>query len=231
MGRWGTDIYDSNAALDCQATITDVLERELLYWLSPEYVHHDSGWLASVLAVIEVMLLFEQRDPGSSVYIADEKAVQRWREVILSVWDGAWQDDDPAFGDPNYRHQHRSGVIQMLDRLESIARFWTNLARGIRLELTPLSSDYPLPYFSKRYWSSRDNRQFVKVDHFTYKLIEHLAKDIIYWLSPEKRGEMRTINAERVWVLADILGFLCDMYECTPGMNEKTVRTWRDTTI
>jgi hypothetical protein len=231
MGRWGKGIYDSDAALDYQSTITDRLERELLYWLSPEQVRHNSGWLASVLAVIEVMLMFEQHEIGSGGYIEDESAVERWREVFLSVWDGDWQDDAHAFGDPAYRQQHHPAIIQMLDRLESIARFWTKLSSGSREELTPLSPDYPLPYFSKRRWTNRDNKEFVKVDRFTSYLIEHMAKDIIYWLSPEKRGEMLAFNAEEVWVLADALGYLCNIYEQTPGVNEQTVRAWRDNTV
>lgn len=232
MGRWGDDIYQSDAALDYQATITSRLERELLYWLSPEQLTNDSGWVASVLAVIEVMLLFEQHEVGSSVYIRDEKAVQRWREVFLSVWNGGWQDTSYSYGDPEYRKKHRLAIIEMFDHLESVARYWTNLSKSSdQIVPNPFSQEYPIPYFSVRHWTNQDNKGIVKVERFMGELIEHLVKDIIYSLSPEKRAQVIAFNVEEVWVAVDILGFLSAIYERSPGVNGQVVRRWRDTTV
>jgi hypothetical protein len=232
MGRWGTELYQSDSALDYQSLITDRLERELAYWLSPEQVINESWWLANVLAVIEIILLFEQYKIGSNVYLQKKRAVQRWRETFFGIWDGDWQDSRPenySFSDSESRKHYRPAVIEMFDALEKIAHFWENPKRSDSLRGL-LPSVYAPPYLSMRRWANRHNIEIVQIQRFTGELIEQLVKDIIYSLSPEQRWEAWFRN-EDVWVAVDILGFLCETYERTPGVNEQVVRTWRITVI
>jgi hypothetical protein len=235
MGRWGDGIYDSDQALDYESTITDHLVREIVYRMTPEQVSHSGSWLSSVLAVIELILLFEYHDKGSSVYLLRElNAIPRWHETFFNVWDGNWTDDrfvSFAYYFPEYRQQHRAGVIALFDSLESIAQLWTNLDKNIRTEVMPMPPEYPLPYFSHILYKGQDGREFVHVDRFTGYLIEVHRKDIVYLHSPEYRSEALVFNAEEAWIAVDLLAFLCEIYELTPGVNQQTVRSWRETNI
>jgi len=234
MGRSGDRIYESDAALDYQSTITDLLERELAYWLFPEPIDNSGWWLAKVFAVIELMLLLEQNNPQSSVYITEE-TVHRLRETVLNIWDGDWHIEQEKaykaypYDDPEYRKQHRPAITQIFDHLESLARLWESASNTERPPVIPLLADYPLPYFSVRHWTNDENKKFVEVDRFTSDVIEHLAKDIIYWLSPEKRAEVMAFNAEEVWVAVDLLGMMCEVYQQPPGINQPIVQVWRET--
>lgn len=221
MGRWGEHIYGSDKALDYHLTITNLLERELAYWLSPAQVDNSDRWLAEVFAVIEVILLLEQHNSLISSAILEGKTVQQWRETIMGVWDAEWRDKGKAFKTTTYtaeyRKQHRPAVTQIFDHFHSIAHRFASLPDD--LPLTPLLPDYQPPYFSKV--GSR----------FTNDLIEHLVKDIIYFLSPEKRWESILLDVEGVWVAVDLLGFLCEVYEHSPEVNQPFVSKWRDATI
>jgi hypothetical protein len=215
--------------------ITDRLEHELALWTSPEKVFNAVWWLARVLAVIEGILLFAQRDERSSVFLEEPKAVKRWRDVFLNVWDDNQtyeRQDSNSFDDPAYRQQHRPAIVAMFDRMESMATYWSAVGTShLQLALMPLHPDYPIPYFSIRRWINLDNKEIVSVERFTSELLESLVKDIIYYLSPEKRSEALAFNVEAVWVAVDMLGFLCTAYDQSPGINEQTVRDWRTTTI
>jgi hypothetical protein len=181
MGRgFGDGIYDSDMALDYESTITDRLERDIAYWVTPEQIDRSSWWLAQVFCIIQTMLLFEEGNIGSTVYLQHEAAVRRWREVILSVWDGDWKGEkiDYPYGDPDYRKQHRPAIFAMFDRLDSIAHLWTTIgSSSTQIELTPLLLDYPLPYF------------LVRGARLIYDLMELFRKDIIYRLSAETRND------------------------------------------
>src|SRR5689334_17041815 len=136
MGRWGDGIYESDSALDYFSTISDRFEREIAYWFSSEHVIHNGYWLAQALAVIEIVLLFEQHDIGSTVYLENSNAIDRWREIFLGVWDESWQHDNQYgshiydYDEPSYRNQHRQGVVAMFDRLESVAAYWSAIGKG-----------------------------------------------------------------------------------------------------
>jgi hypothetical protein len=235
MGRWGDGIYDSDSALDYFATITDKFERELDYWFSPEKIVHESWWLVQVLPAIEMILLFEGQDMGSSTYLENPEVLERWREAFFGVWDGDWKDTytyDNPFNDAAYRQQHRPALAAMFGRLSSIARYWGAVTESSsRPELTPLHSDYPLPYFSIKRWANSQDKEIVNIERFKGDLLELLVKDIIYWLSAEKRRKVVAFNIEEVWVAVDVLGFLCEKYEQSAGVNEKAVRNWRTTAI
>lgn len=241
MGRgFGGNIYDSGMALDYHATITDRLERELAYWFSPEQVMNGSYWLAQVLTILEIMLLFEEHSIGSSVYLDQEQAIQRWRQVLMNVWDSDWTTKREGynfgfvFDDPGNRKLHRAAIAKMFDRLESIARFWTNVTHS-KTDLVPLLPDYPLPYFSIHRWTNQDNKNIVSVERVFHDLVRQLHKDIVYWLASERRDQVMKFFMpeanEEVITAADILAFLCAMYEQSPEVNEQTVRAWCDASI
>ena len=222
MGRWGNGIYESDSALDYFGTISDRLEREIAYWFSPEQVYEGSWWISRVMSPIEVILIFEQNHIGSTVYLSDEKAVLRWREIFLNVWDREWKGgiDPVEMDDYMYRQQHRPAIVAIFNRLESIAHFWATITikgNNRKANFTPLLSEYSLPYFST----------------YPSNLIEDLIKDIIYWLSQEKRRETITFYdaSEKLPVAVDALGLLGEIYKQSIGVNEKTVNNWRNITL
>jgi hypothetical protein len=235
MGRWGDKIYKGDAPLDYLLTITDKFDQELYRLFSPGENNSQSGWLAQTLTIIELILLFELQHKGSSIYVTDIKEVERWRDTFFSIWDGDWKDSltyDNIFNDAAYRQQHRPALIAIFDCLRSIAQSRLGIAKsGVQPELAPLHPDYPLPYFSVTRWLDNDNSEIFKVERFISDLLESLVKDIIYWLSAEKRAEVITFNVEEVWVAADVLGFLCEKYKQSPGIHEKFIRNWRETTV
>lgn len=222
MGRFGDGIYGSDKALDYLYIVTKRIERELAYWLSPEQVTASSDWLARILTVTEVVLLFEQYLPRGGIQLK-VKTVERWRTEFFRVWDGDWKDK-PLFNDffekAVYRQEKRPALTAMFDRLESIAGQWDTVENGRdRPALVDLHPDYPLPYFSLH-----DIR-------FAYRLLEGLAKDIIYYLSSEMRAEVEITDVEQVWVAVDLLAFLSEAYERSPSVDEQVVRNWRKTTF
>jgi hypothetical protein len=235
MGRWGDGIYESDSALDYFSTISDRFEREMAYFFCADQIAPDGSVLERIMAVIEAILMLEQADMGSSVYLEDAEAVRHWRKLFLDVWDGDWTASrtypNPC-DDPAYRKKHRPAIAAIFDRLESIARYWESVDKNNeRPALTPLHPDYPLPYFSIERWNSKDGSEHIRVERFTSDLLEALLKDIIYWLSPEKRNEVSAFHDEEVWVAVDMLGFLCEKYEQSPGVNDQSVRNWRQTSI
>lgn len=236
MGRWGKGIYDSDDALDFFQTITDQIEREAAYWFSPEQVIHNGWWLAQVLAVMEVILLFEENDIGSSSYFNNTTTVRRWRDIFMSVWDGDWKHDNEMYDSyphgydaPNYRKQHRPGIVDLFERMENLAYYWTDGEdNNPPPVLIPLLEDYPLPFFSLLRVTNRENKTFIGVEPFTHKLIESRVKEIIYLLSGKRKGY---VDEEKIWVSVDVLGLLCQTYEQSPTINNELVRTWHETTI
>jgi hypothetical protein len=240
MGRpRGGGIYDGDSASDFLSTIAGRFQRELAYWLAAENHFNDGFWLERLLAVIEGILLLEKHNDNSTVSLSREnpKAVEHWSEVFFSIWDGDWKGKETYFpsNEPEYRHQHRPAVIAIFDHLQSIAVFWESVGKSSeRPDLTPLHPDYPLPYFSiKRLINknSKDNREEIHVNPFIRDQLESLLKDIIYYLSPEKRAVDISSDGEEVWVAADILAFFCTAYEQTPRVHEEIVRTWRKAVI
>ncbi len=234
MSRSGLTNFDSDSAFDYFGEIAGYLKRELEYWIAPEYLYHEGAWLLKVLTVLELMLLFEQYDVGHSVYIHFPIAIQRWRSIIMPIWDSEWEGNKNfplTLDDYAYRQQHRPAIESIFNRLESIALYWESDLTDPP-KLSPLLPDYPLPYFSiirtKPYY-----KDIVRIERFTRQLIEQLVKDIIYWLSPEKRSESISINiaAEEVPAAAEVLSFICEMYEQDLGVNDQAVRNWRDTTL
>jgi hypothetical protein len=237
MGRSVGDIYDSSAAGNYASTIMDRVDRELMYWFSPELVQNNSWWLLQALSGLEAMLLLEEHVIGVSfTSLHDAKTVRRWREAFFSVWDGTWEQRNEhsryVLDSSDYRKQHRPAIIALFERLDSIARLWEVLGTKNPLpELLSLHPDYPLPYFSIRRHVNTHGKEIVNVERFIHDLIEFLVKDIIYYLSSEKRAEVIGFNVYEVWVAADVLELLCSAYEQSPTVNEVVVNSWRASTI
>lgn len=220
MGRWGKGIYQSDSALDYFSTISDYFERELAYQFAPEHVSTSSYWLSESIAPIEIFLLVEQNHVGSS-FFEETRAVERWREVFLNVWDGEWESErylTSQLDDIEYRQHHRSGIVGIFNQLETVAQFWATIKENDRiLKLPPLPPEYHLPYFSKH----------------PGRIIERLVKDIIYYLSAEMRPDALGFFRvhEDLPVAIDILGLLCNSYKIDPIINSKTVGKWRTITL
>jgi hypothetical protein len=221
MGRWGKGIYESDSALDYFSTITDYVEREIAYWLSPEQITKTSHWVANLIAPLEIILLLEQDEVRSTVFMNQENLVERWRETFLGVWDSPWEPDQYSrseLDDYAYRQQTRPMIVSIFDRLESINHFWVTIqTNDHRPEFTPLIVGYTAPYFSKH----------------PGRLVEKLVKDIIAYLSLEMRHEALGIFTvhEELPVAIDILGLVCNAYKRHPIVFLRTVRKWRETTL
>ena len=67
MGRWGSGIYDSDASLDFFDTIMDRISRDISFWFSPEQVDENAEWLREVLTLIEIRLIFDAHEIGTTV--------------------------------------------------------------------------------------------------------------------------------------------------------------------
>jgi hypothetical protein len=235
MGRWGDGIYDSDWALDYFGKVTDQIERELFVWLTPNLpivVWRQD--FAGLLSLLEISLLLDQHLPIGSGFLSNLEEIPNWRNTIQKIWDGDWEEKAvlPAlYNSPESRQKYRPAMMAILDRIDSIIALWNfpgNISEAPPLK--PLHPDYPLPFFSVRRRVD-ENKEFVYIDRFTSDLLVWLLKEIIYYLSPEKRFEMVRSNVETGWVAADLLAYLCAAYEQSPGIKEEAVRNWRAATI
>lgn len=230
MGRWGDEIYDSDSACEAYGLITRQIERELAFWLSPEQVTEDMGWLSNVFTVVELILLLKRSINGGDVFINNVQAVQRWREVFFSVWDGEWGNSDHSDGQNayyalEYRKQHRAAVLQRFNDLEAIAQYWTDPIDG-RPDSPPMPQNYPLPFYSFRYWTNHNNEELIIVERFIGDLIQYLENEIIVRLQLE--GERRAwMDLDYVCVAVDQLALLSESYQ-QPSVTEQKVREWRN---
>jgi len=235
MGRWGWEIYDSDAGLGFLDTITDFLEREFAFWMIPEQrIGMDvTLWLSNTLPVLEIMLLLKEYHPAA-YHIRDPKTVQRWRGEFLSVWDSDWQDTVKnlslfvgVYGDNVFRKQHRSFITAIFDHFESTAHSWGDDAEP-EIEI-PLPLEYTLPFFSVRHRTNQNGESIIIVEQFIYQLIENLEREIIYRLSLEKRAHL--YSYDEIWIAVDLVAFLCESYQISARVNQPVVRKWRDTMI
>ncbi|MCA0454805.1 MAG: hypothetical protein LCI00_12605 [Chloroflexi bacterium] len=238
MGRWGKGIYDGDSPLDYFMSITDRIEREIEYWVSPEQVANNGWWLSQVLTVMEIILLFEQHNIGlGGVPIRSNKLVQRWRSAFMPVWDTEWKvaDNYPiALDDYAYRQKHRPAIETMFKHLEDTGYEWENLGeKAVSITITPLLAEYSLPYFSIRMETNQLGQESSNFDRFIGSLIEQLVKDIIYFLSSETRWEAFGFYRleEDLPVAIDILGLLCEAYQTDPVVKHKDIKLWRATTM
>lgn len=235
MGRWDYDLYDSDGTLDYHYTITMRLEREMAYWLSPENIANDNFWLAQVLTVIELMLIFERRDTRLCSF-ESERIVRRWQDIILSVWDSDWSKEkgDYPYTLFSYRQSHRAAIVAMFDRLKDIARNYENSFEP-NIEPTPLLSDYSLPYFSIRRWVASNNKEVVSTERIVQYLFVQILKDIEFWVSSDRRERVlewdMPYSNEDVIAAVDSLALLSHAYERSPLVDVQTVQRWRKATI
>lgn len=238
MSRSGDDNFDSDAAFDYFSTVALQIDYELNYRLLPEQVDESGWWLAQVLTAIEIILLFEEHDIGSSVFYFREPTVtKRWRDVFVKIWDGNWPPskyNPRLLDDYSYRQQHRSAIEAMFNRLDSIAQLWDSVSNNTpRPELSPLLPDYPLPYFSIRRGENQFGRVHFSIEPLTARIIEQMTKDIIYRLSSENRSEAIAFNSasEEIPAAAEVLSFLCEKYHQSPGIKDKYVKNWSETCL
>ncbi|QPC81548.1 hypothetical protein G4Y79_17900 [Phototrophicus methaneseepsis] len=230
MTRWADGIYDSDAALDYFSTITDWLERELAYWLSPENVQHHSRWVAEVMSVIELILLFERYHKGSEDYVCDRRAVQRWRTIFFDIWDDEWDvvaKNDFPHNRQAFREKERATIALLFDYLENKALYLEDddLADQTRLPKVPL------PRYSKYKWYTDFGQATIKTGQVIQDLIKYLEQTIIYYHSPEKWALVISTGMEEAWVAVDLLGFITETYELSPGVYSQTVEAWYATAV
>lgn len=211
-------IYHTDAALDHVVRITDYyLLREITFHISPERVIQSSGWIADVIIVVEIMLLFDKNDIGSSVYLMDgEQTVKRWRQTFFSVWDAEWDEPERSrypFRAYAYRHANREVAVKWFDRLDELARLWSNDPRA----MTKFAPDNELPYFSIPYAG------------FTLSnLIEQLKYSIVFVLSDENHVlEVDWNEMQQVWVAIDVMALLCEAYSVGPSVTSQRVEIWQ----
>jgi len=221
MGRWGDGALDSDGSLDFFfGEIIEPMLRELSYILTLERVEQSTGWLLDVLSSLELMVLFEEQDMGSSGYMEwNIDAVNRWQTVIMPVWDGDWEDDSKWNKSPIrkqvYRVKHRQQVISYFDRLIEIGQFWHHLADDNLpdKQLTTFTPESPLPLFTGR---------------FILTLTDQLKKEIIYTLADENADIVRGIYRyyDHIWVSVEVLGFKCETYRLSPQVTEEHTTAW-----
>lgn len=221
MGRWGDGLYDSDDALDFFSTITGRLERELAHWLMPERVAPQTMWLAQIFAGLEAMIMLTELDWATSNHLEYETIIQRWKIAFLEVWDGEWSDNPNyntyQYNTPAYRKEHRSIVIKQFEYLEGVVHYWTNLGTDKQVA-EPAPFDEKLPYFP---YSGR----------LVGELMGSLEREIIYCLSAEKRSQVIFLNViYEIGVSVDVLAFLCERYQKSPGIREGVVEGWRTIT-
>lgn len=233
MSRGGTGVYDSDAAMDYFASITDMLDREINYWCVPEKVFDKAWWLENVLAPVEVLLLFDTYIGGITVFLSEPEIVIRWRETFLRVWDGDWREDNHykqvSCNEPDYRKLHRPGVVVMFDRLESVAHHWKIVGTGVEPpEITPLHPDYPLPFFSATRRVKPNKTVIPLLNQFIQKLIQERIQEILYWLTCKR---WMYVANDQVIASVDVLGFLCEVYDWPPDISEELIHTWRTSVL
>ncbi|MCA9887137.1 MAG: hypothetical protein KC546_02145 [Anaerolineae bacterium] len=230
MSRWSERLYDSDEALDFFTTITDRMERELSYWLSPENVQYHSRWLLEVVSIIEVLILCDRHKRGNEDYVCPEKAVERWHSVFMSVWDGDWEVDEKdeqhrlPYDERAYRDKYRSTVEKLFDYLRDKAGF---LGDDLLAQETQIPA-IPLPMFSKHKWQNEFGQKKIRTSVLVIDLIKHLEQVVIYYHSSEKWAFAISFGMEEAWAAVDMLGFVCAAYETSPGLYPQTVNAYRE---
>ncbi|MBI1277740.1 MAG: hypothetical protein GC179_06395 [Anaerolineaceae bacterium] len=231
MGRWGKGIYQSDGALDYFSLISDRIEREFAFQFSPERVTAEHWWVIRVIKLIEVVLLLHQHGVINVLYFDNLETVKRWQKTFFAVWDFDWKSTgNPPFDQISFRIEKRPIVERMFSQLEIVVESWVKLSPleiDLQTLLTPTSKD------SISRSKTDENLEYVFLDRFIFELIEQLVKDIIYWLSPEKRAELHSFfgGLDDPVVAVDVLGCLCEAYQTTPGMKAKVIHAWKDSYI
>src|SRR5687768_5145463 len=58
---------------------------------------------------------------------------------------------------------------------------------------------------------------------------ENLIKSIVFYLSPENRGDALAFGVEEVPASIDILATICEHYQISPRIPPRTIRKWLET--
>jgi len=235
MGRWGDGAFDSDGSLDFFASeITRPILREIAYLMTPETLSYQSksGWLLDTLTIIEILLLFDEHQIGSSAHIANlTDAVKRWREAIIKIWDDDWQDesrlDNIPYSSQAYREEHRLQVVGYFDRLSELAIFWDN-AWDPDDELTNYIPQKSLPFFSSGVGKYGNGETYYWTGEIIHFLINHLKQQIIYTLADENADTVRGIYAyyDHIWISVEVLGFICKTYRLSPQVTQDHIKAW-----
>lgn len=117
--------------------------------------------------------------------------------------------------------------MNMFSQLENMIQLWADNKYG---EIDFASILTPFSPSSIRRFRDSNNNEFLHFDRFVHEIIYLLEKDIIYWLSPEKRSELLGLFLENedIIVAVDLLACICEAYQ-TPPMNEQVVHRWQNT--
>lgn len=231
MGRWHQLPFDSKYSLQfISFAITDKLEREIAYWLSPENIYQQTSWLTKVLTVIELMLLFDSFDSSTGVFLweKDEKVAQ-WETTIMAVWMADWDASEKQSGFPYgalaYRRHHTSVIKEHLGYLKQIAE---NNADETRANFQKRIETTEFPDFSIFPTQTRHGNTIHLIDRFVGDLIRELTREIVFLLSDENRFDVLNMAAdiEEIWVAVDVLALLCETYKTTPNITHDTVSKW-----
>jgi hypothetical protein len=144
MGRWGDGLYHSDQALDFFGEhISAILEREIAFWTTPEEVTADTFWLVEVLCTLELMVLFEKQNIGSTAYLeAHAPAVRRWHKIVSEVWNTEWTETDSflrvfPYHHHDYRVEQRDKIYGHLTK----PTLYPNLCLSFRSRAIPTRQD------------------------------------------------------------------------------------------
>jgi hypothetical protein len=235
MGRWGDGLYHSDQALDFFGEhISAILEREIAFWTTPEEVTADTFWLVEVLCTLELMVLFEKQNIGSTAYLeAHAPAVRRWHKIVSEVWNTEWTETDSflrvfPYHHHDYRVEQRDKIDALFHYLESLAEAWSN-AESIRAFDQAHAIPEPLPFFSLTRYTNKAGREAIQTGRLVGRLVESLVRYIVHTLSAENRANALTFShdLEGVLVAVDVLCLLCRTYALSLDVEVVLVARWQ----
>lgn len=229
MGRDGEKLYyDSDETFDFFNEVVDLIEREISFRLSPERVFHNTVWLREVINIVEVMLLFDLYNVGTTVYMGRlAPSIARLRDTFFIVWDADWSQDEgmhayAPYRDYQYRTQHRHILSSWFDRLGEIAAYWSADDSD---DLAPFIPIADLPYF--RYTDHLGKVNIVNGSMMS-AVYASMLKTIVFNLSDENLDHAIgfAMAIESVWVAVDVINTLCEAFEDAPNIREETIDRW-----
>jgi hypothetical protein len=233
MSRWADGIYGSDSSLDFSGSIMNAIIDDMVFWFSPEQVQQSPEWLSEVLTLVEVLLIFDTHDVGTTVSLSREEVnLKRWQDTFFQVWDANWnseKEDEPPYRSSQYRIEHQWIAIEWFKRLCDVADYWSsdNVGQGLVTFITKAK----LPYFSVTHFQYRFQKAYLRIGSSFFKVLDSLIRDIVFILSEENRDHIMPYEMDEVWVSIDVMGILCEQYEVSPSLREKTIDLWLEKVI
>ncbi|MEQ8675995.1 MAG: hypothetical protein RLP44_20275 [Aggregatilineales bacterium] len=227
MGRDGEKLYDSDETFDFFYEVVDLIEREISFRLAPERVFHNTTWLREVINIVEVMLLFDVHNVGTTVYMGRlAPSIKRLRDTFFNVWDGDWSQDEGGdahapFRDYQYRVKHRHVISSWFDRLDEIATYWSADDSDDLALFVPIAD---LPYFR---YTNHLGKERIIAGAIMGAIHGLMLKTIVFNLSDENlEPTIRFWEIEHVWVAVDVINTLCEAFGDAPSIREETIDRW-----